>query len=935
MTLGSAAVHRHMSAVTAVSYGSGVSPVILHLDPESAAPLGVWWRDPDGEVRHHYVTEDGESLARGRERVADTFDLRTRNGVGTPDEVWAELAGDLAAASTYSAWWEVIDEPTSDALAILRDAVNRWMAGRFGTRVTARLDSARGRARYGFATQAAGRIAAAILDEPSPAPVLPGPRGRISQRIVPFVNAADDVLAVTVGSHEQPRETQLALPYSLALLGERQLRLAVPAGTEWPTLARLAFIEVDARLWIHQDDDPATLTEIPIPLRSTVLDTHDDRVVAAAADLGDRATWIAALEDWADAHREVVSAHRSSYLAWHCRGRSVLEVRRSATGLRVKAGVISDDPTYADGIEREIAGPAEPVDDLIAAAETAIAQRLDGSDAGHVEHRFQARLAHSDMAARLELAELHREFPAFRPGAAKAGRGYIDFLAAGQDGALHVVETKIGHDPMIALQALDYVVWTEAHREVLASLLGTDPERRTTVDFVIMRPERRTLVDEFTKAALSRLPRSVRWRMFEAVGDLDGVLAVERVGAARVTDGDRWVNRVHRRVESAAAIRGDGVSFGWYPEPSAGFVDGTSQAVSAVVEGGHAHSHLAHVRSSQRFALNLFGALDEAGAAGLLARWFGAMDRAELPVLEWIDPDDHLAEATASRPHQTQVDVFLDGLTADDRRVAALIEVKLTETGFGGCSHAEVAPAAARTPCTSEGGFGGDPTTCWQLRNRDDGPRRRYDEHLTVQPVALGGCSFRRLNQPMRLAALAGALEELSGYDEVVVLLTTPQGHAAVHREWRDAQALFGARLDVLEPADVAGVLPASAQEGVLDLYGVAATPRDPIGREQALIEARTPLGWQLVAEIMRRHPDLCYAVTHPGGGTYHCMTLTRGDEVVVDLNLLGSLHVPGGDSDPAIWDRLATTPIVELVDEIEARTNSLFVNELRRGRID
>jgi len=171
---------------------------------------------------------------------------------------------------------------------------------------------------------------------------------------------------------------------------------------------------------------------------------------------------------------------------------------------------------------------------------------------------------------------------------------------------------------------------------------------------------------------------------------------------------------------------------GWFVSPGDGFVPGAETAAAQLIARGGAHTHLGHVRSSQRFALNLFGALGRPGVARLLAGWFGPMESVHLPEFEWTDPDDRLSESTSGRPHQTQVDVMLAGTTKQGARVAALVEVKLTETSFGGCSHADIAPIEARGVCVADGPFGGAPAECWQLRNRDVGNRRRYDEHLEL-----------------------------------------------------------------------------------------------------------------------------------------------------------------------------------------------------------
>jgi len=99
----------------------------------------------------------------------------------------------------------------------------------------------------------------------------------------------DDRLVVAVGCHEPPKKTQLALAYSLALLGERELYLVLPVGTERPTLSRVPWLDISARVFVHDGDDPYSLREVPIPTPSMVLDQYTDKIVTHVADLGDRA----------------------------------------------------------------------------------------------------------------------------------------------------------------------------------------------------------------------------------------------------------------------------------------------------------------------------------------------------------------------------------------------------------------------------------------------------------------------------------------------------------------------------------------------------------------------------------------------------------------------------------------------------------------------
>ena len=914
--------------------GNGdVTMGVAHRDSDTVAPLGVWWFDD--RLRHHYVVDD-DAQKRGHDRIAVTFDLRGKNHPDTsPIDIWTELRDDLGAASIYSNWWEAVDID-DDPRQWLQREVGRWMTWRFGRGVNSQLKSPTQQHRYRFAARRGPPLARAALalgrDEHSKLqPVLPSHGERISSRIVTFVDDSDERLVVVVGCQEPPKETQLALAYSLALLNERELRLVLPAGTEWPTLSRLPWLDISARVFVHNGDDPESVREVPIPTRPMVFDQHSDKIVTHIADLGDRAEWVCEFTDQADAHPELVTAHRPSYLAWHCRGRSVLDIRRTKPGLGIRAGVVSSKPgdtPFSPGVELDIGGPLKNSEhaSLVRGVEVAVAERLDGTDATHAEHRFQARLAHSEIGSQLSLSVLLREFPAFRPGAAKPRRSYIDFLARSDDGTVHVVETKIGHDPMIALQALDYFIWAEAHRSAIAKHLGAGSASATRVDLVVMRPQGRSLVDDATRAVLDRLSRPVRWRVFEAVGDLDGDLILEPVARSRTTTGQRWADVVDRRVSSATLFAGETLARGWFAAPGDGFAPGAEDAATQLIARGDAHTHLAHVRSSQRFALNLFGPLERPGVARLLQEWFGPMQSVHLPEFEWTDPDDRLGESTSGRPYQTQVDVILAGTTKKNKRVAALVEVKLTETSFSGCSHANVAPVEARGICITGGPFGGAPTECWQLRNRDSGDRRRYDEHLELTQTSrltAGGCWFRSLNQPMRLAALAKALEDDGAYAHTVVALTVPAGHRSIRRQWRDAKEMLGPRLTDLEPADVTAALPPAAAQFMLDRYGVAARlkfPSEPEPTIEITHDLRESLGWRLVSELINRSPKGLHVFeTHPPGGPHDCLSLHDGSGGhVLDLDRNGALLIAGVGSSPDIWELLVSEGPEAIADDIE-----------------
>ena len=211
------------------------------------------------------------------------------------------------------------------------------------------------------------------------------------------------------------------------------------------------------------------------------------------------------------------------------------------------------------------------------------------------------------------------------------------------------------------------------------------------------------------------------------------------------------------------------------------------------------HRYVLHVRSSQAFALNLFGPLRHDGILTVLhALGLPAVD-ADPPEFEYEDPTRALAEGSPGSKHQTQVDVVLRGRAADQRRLVALIEVKLTETDFSGCSAYTNPTNPRRDVCHSDGLFGSDTDNCFQLTNHGGEQRRRYDTYLADVPVTSpappysgGGCLVRNgLNQPMRNLAVAHLLLDTGQADTVVYALTAPAAHQAIWRRFTEVQAAF------------------------------------------------------------------------------------------------------------------------------------------------
>jgi len=236
----------------------------------------------------------------------------------------------------------------------------------------------------------------------------------------------------------------------------------------------------------------------------------------------------------------------------------------------------------------------------------------------------------------------------------------------------------------------------------------------------------------------------------------------------------------------------------FHPDDASAVLPAALPALTSLRNRGLAHRYVRHVRSSQAFALSLFAPLDDDGVRRVFVRLGHRVGDVDAPVFEYEDTTDRLAEASKRSPHRTQVDVLLRGITDDDRRVAAVIEVKLGEVDFGTCSAFDSAENTDRDVCARPGLFGGEPDRCFQLNNHGHG-RRRYAEYLAavdLTPPSLdaddGGCWVRGgRSQPMRNLALAHLLVTEDETDEVVFALCAPRRHRTMWRRLAEFREVF------------------------------------------------------------------------------------------------------------------------------------------------
>ena len=124
------------------------------------------------------------------------------------------------------------------------------------------------------------------------------------------------------------------------------------------------------------------------------------------------------------------------------------------------------------------------------------------------EHRLQASMGMLPPSS-LGLPFLAREYPGYRgPGRP----GFIDFLVCDDVGNLHLIETKVGHDPKVVLQALDYGIWVRANEaSVRAHHPGWPPPKAPQseiyLDFVLAAGDQATAVNAYLAGSRRSTPR--------------------------------------------------------------------------------------------------------------------------------------------------------------------------------------------------------------------------------------------------------------------------------------------------------------------------------------------------------------------------------------------------------------------------------------------
>ena len=275
-------------------------------------------------------------------------------------------------------------------------------------------------------------------------------------------------------------------------------------------------------------------------------------------------------------------------------------------------------------------------------------------------------------------------------------------------------------------------------------------------------------------------------------------------------------------------------------------------AWDGIAERNLLHKYAGHVRSSQAFAVNLFGPLDQKSLARILSGVFGPIATVEQPVFEFEDLEDRLRESQSKRPHRTQIDVVLRGTTTSNKPVALLVEVKLSEDDFGHCSAFKNPNNDSRHTCNQSGPFGGDTNSCFQLRNHGNGRRRLYDKYIPNLIELVGNdsteCWFKTsASQPMRNVALAGVLRD--GGIDARYAVCAPILNREIWKCWDAVQQVLPPEMLVTLPAEL--VIALHSQNTYAHMRDRYLLNEAQSNNPQASLERIT---WEIIASLDSRY---------------------------------------------------------------------------------
>lgn len=341
-------------------------------------------------------------------------------------------------------------------------------------------------------------------------------------------------LIVVMGPHEDPRDAVTLLAYALAWQSQQTLHLVLPPGFADLVLRLLPWIRTPVRVHLSAPEGIRTLT---VPARDEVLTAARSLPARAIGEhqLGNRAGWLDRLLSTV-LPLGLSTAHRPTYQSWMHSGRSVLRVSRTRTGaLAVRAGInyTKPGPGKPPPSTVTLTGPLSDAHLalLVPAVSGAVAAREDRVDDDDREHQLQAALAAHKLPG-IGALFFHREYPAWR---SRRRPGFIDFLAATSGGDLDVIETKIGGDCAVALQALEYWIWACANTTAVRGRGGwpaTPAGSKHRMTLVLAKDAQGRAYDRYLYGVLEAIAGDVPWRVLIAELPPSAAAAVTGDGSA-------------------------------------------------------------------------------------------------------------------------------------------------------------------------------------------------------------------------------------------------------------------------------------------------------------------------------------------------------------------------------------------------------------------
>jgi hypothetical protein len=323
--------------------------------------------------------------------------------------------------------------------------------------------------------ESARRAAAHVL-EVEPTQFAPA---RMSKFAHWFEDPQHGSLVAVITPGEKPTVTDEVLAYGLAWQHNRDLLLVVPDNMVIEAISRIGWLETEVRVFHFDGSDG----DVPRPVRGPGRFDILERLDGLPARISKKAQLRAGHDSWLENIQTqeigLVGHERGGYLSWHYEGLQVLQASETKDGLRIRAGVQYKTPQPGREVFDKTFTSAPTVGEAaVINAKVALAIEDGGSVTSQMrEHKLQATLKGQPEV--LGLTDLWREFPAWRglitSSVPPFGRsGFIDFLGVDAAGVLHVVETKIGHDPKVVLQALDYAIWVRANDSAIRSHLKAE-----------------------------------------------------------------------------------------------------------------------------------------------------------------------------------------------------------------------------------------------------------------------------------------------------------------------------------------------------------------------------------------------------------------------------------------------------------------------------